>query len=94
MSPLQAAIGKVVLAADFSYKIHIPEQIAVFFYDGINQYAPAIGYIIFGIEDDFLFDGIYSLDSTCVSRISSVGLFHIWDKVSDNAWIVAIVCEI
>lgn len=53
-------------------------------YDGINQYALTIGYLIFGVEDNFLIDGIYFFDNTCVSRISSTGLFRIWYKVCDR----------
>lgn len=53
-------------------------------YDSINQYIPPIGYLIFGVEDDFLLDGIDSFDHTCVSRISSARLFRIWYKACDG----------
>lgn len=32
-------------------------------YDSINQYTPSIGYLIFGLEDDFLLNGIDSFDN-------------------------------
>ncbi|MDO4314100.1 MAG: hypothetical protein Q4C52_13550 [Eubacteriales bacterium] len=32
-------------------------------YDSINQYTPSIGYLIFGVEDDFLHGGIDSFDN-------------------------------
>lgn len=35
-------------------------------YDGTNQCTPSIGYLIFGVEDGFLLDGIYFFDNTCV----------------------------
>lgn len=69
---------------DFLHKLHIPEQFAVHFYNHINTYTPAIGYFIFSVEDDILFNGIDSFDNTCVSRISSAGLLHVWYKVCDG----------
>lgn len=54
-------------------------------YDGTNQCTPSIGYLIFGVEDGFLLDGIYFFLTTPVlGCISFTGLFRIWYKVCDE----------
>lgn len=56
----------------------------MYIYDSINQYTPSIGYLIFGVEDDFLLGGIDSFDNTYVCRIGSASLTFIWHKICDG----------